>query len=273
MSRTEKTALPAAIASALLLCCIVGASCAQPVNMLSVNTPREALSVSDSALAGLVPPGYTVTDRIGLQLDGVGPREMAIVMCADDPSRGADWWLRYSGPSKVIIVSEADASCIPLGEFELKGCAPPGSGSLPAPFFTEDLNADGLPELFVRTKEYAGGSGGWTHVSLIKWNEGAFVRAGIFGVAEMGGMYLLDNWVKTPGSEVVLLHYVWEKDDVHFGPHVYRAQTYGWSNGYYVVLGEIYTNDRYDNPDSAFANLVRWVWNKGTYQRLPRGYY
>ena len=38
--------------------------------MLFVNTPREPLSISQAALAGLVPPGYAITDMIAVQLDG-----------------------------------------------------------------------------------------------------------------------------------------------------------------------------------------------------------
>ncbi len=272
MTRYARTALTAAIMAALLTASAAGALCAQVVNMLEVNTPREQTAVSDASLQSLVPPGYAITDKIALQLDGVGPRELAVVMCAENRSHSqADWWLRYSGPSKVVIINEADASLTPLAEFHLKGSAPAATASIAAPFFTDDLDGDGLPELFVRTQEYAGGSSGWTHASVIKWHRGAFKRAGIFGVAEHGGMYFLDNWVKTPGREVVLLHQI-AGDHAHLAPRRYRAQTYGWSNGYYVVLGEIDTNEKYDNPDTAFTNLLRYVWSKGVYRRLPRGY-
>ena len=269
MTHRAMIVVTAALISIAFSACAVAA----PVNMLYAETPRQESAVSDAALQPLVPAGYAITDKISIQLDGVGPRELAVVMCADDASQtNADWWIRYTGPSKVLILNEAGPSQTTLGEFELKGCAPPAGQGIASPFFTEDLNADGIPELFIRTKEYAGGSGGWTHVSCIKWSEGIFKRAGIFGVAELGGMYLLDNWVRTPGREVVLMHHIWADGEAHFAPHRYRAQTYGWSNGYYVVLGEIYTYDKYSQPEDAFTNLVRYVWNKGVYQRLPRGY-
>ena len=97
MSQTVKTALVAAVV-VVLLCCIASASCAQAVNMLFVNTPREPLSISEAALAGLVPPGYANTDKIAVQLDGVGPRELAVVMCTDNGTQTGDLCLRYSGP-------------------------------------------------------------------------------------------------------------------------------------------------------------------------------
>ncbi len=233
--------------------------------MLYAQPPRAATSVDDAALAALVPPGWAITDKLACQLDGQGPSELAVVMCAEDPAQaGSEWWLRYNGPSKVLILNAQAPGAEPLAEFYFRGCAPPPSAeySLPAAMFTEDLNGDGLVELLVRTQEYAGGSGGWVHTNLIKWYLGAYKHAGEFGVEELGGLYFLDLHERTPGREVVAMHFIWEEGEAHFEPHRYRAHMFGWANGYYVVIGDLDTKSKYDSPDAAFANLRKYLWKK-----------
>jgi len=237
----------------------------QAVNMLYAQPPRPATNVDDAALATLVPQGWAITDKLPCQLDGQGPRELAIIMCAEDPAqRDGEWWLRYNGPSKVLILNENAPGTGPLAEFEFRGCAPAPdtNGHPPAALFTDDLNGDGIVELFARTQEYAGGSGGWIHTNLIKWYLGAYKHAGEFGAKELGGLYFLDLHEQTPGRDVVVMHFIWGAEEAHFAPHRYRAHMFGWANGHYVVIGDLNTSSKYDNPDDAFANLRRYLWKK-----------
>lgn len=263
-----------AVALIACLCLVMSAAHAADLSPPTVNMLQyqrspvsPAAQVSESAVQSLAPAGWAVNDMIPCQLDGQGSRELAVVMCKTDTAAqgpNTPWSQIYQGPSKVLIVSEDNVGGGVQAEFEFPGAAPEkdAAANLPSPFFIADLNSDGLPELFVRTREHAADAGDWIHTNAIKYSEGAFLHVGKFGVQEPGGLYFLDVWDLTPGRDVISLHAIWPEGAAQAGPCQYRALIFGWANGYYVPVRDFTTNTKYTTPDPAFNNLRKYLWQR-----------
>jgi hypothetical protein len=257
------------MAAVMLIAASCAAELAPPtVNMLHApQTPADPpLQADDSAIRSLAPDGWVVTDILPCQLDDQRPREVAVIMSdmqLDSAAPKTTWWQMYRGPSKVLIISENDVTAAPLAEFEFPGSAPPADRmqNIPAPFFTDDLNADGLPELFVRTRQQRGGNM-WVFTNMIKWQNGRPIHGGRFGGESPGGLYFLDIRGSTPGRDVILLHPIWPEAGPHQGPHLYQAIIFGWANGYYVRIQDFTSTTMYEKPDPAFTNMRKYLWNR-----------
>lgn len=250
------------IAAIIVLCLLAGAVWAAELSPPTVNMlhfqrkPAEPpLQVGNDSIASLAPPGWTVTDVLACQLDGEGSREVAVLVCRPGAVT--------QGTSKVLIVREDNISGPALAEFEFPGTAPLGdeNDKIPSAFFTDDLNGDGLQELFVRTRLLQGANM-WIFTNMIKWQGGAPIHAGRFGGESPGGLYFLDIRESTPGREVILLHPIWSEGVPHQGPHIYQAIVFGWANGYYVRIHEFTTTTMYREPDPAFDNMRRYLWQR-----------
>ena len=230
-------------------------------------SPCSGAPCDDATIAALVPDGWQVGGKWIGQLDGQGAEELAVVIGERKAAAGtdvADWWVLYGGVSRVLILNNEDADAGVLASFEFNGCAPPAdvAPSAQAPFFTTDLDGDGLLELSVRTHSSGGGSPHWVHVNVMKWYKGAYRRVGTYGIAEGGGLFYLDVLAPNPGQEVILLNYVKDAAGNHTGPARYRVQVYGWANGWYSLIKDFTTGSTYRFPGPAFNNLRRYVWKK-----------
>jgi hypothetical protein len=253
-----------ACALAVALCCAVLPVEAGP-NVLDTNFERPGpTAVTTAQVAGLAPDGWAVTDLLACDLDRSGGRELAVVITVVNPQASeADWWLRWPGPTKLLLVAEASPTGPVLAEFSMAGGAPRPNpaANLPAPLFTEDLLGDGRPIMFVRTHQWDGGPVAWAYMNAIGSVGGRFVHVGRFGVRDRGGMYFLDAHPITPGREVILLHPL-DEGQAQLAPRRYRAQVYGFANGYYVPVSDFETQSSYTDPNDAFANLRRYLWGK-----------
>ena len=230
-------------------------------------SPCSGAPCDEATVSALAPDGWQVGGKWVGQLDGQGADELAVAISECKATAGtdaADWWVHYGGVSRLLILDSANADAGVLASFEFNGCAPPAdvAPSMQAPFFTRDLDGDGLLELSLRTHSSGGGSPHWVHVNTIKWYNDAYRRVGTYGVAEGGGLFYLDVLKTNPGQEVILLNYVKDGAGNHTGPARYRVQVYGWANGWYSLIRDFTTSSTYRFPEPAFKNLKRYLWKK-----------
>jgi hypothetical protein len=237
------------------------------VVVLAGVSPCSGAPCDDATLAALTPDGWQVSGRWIGELDGRPPAELAVIMSECKATSGTDvtdWWVHYGGVSRVLILNNEDADAGVLASFEFNGCAPP-AGTAPSvepPFYCKDLDGDGVVELFVRTHSSGGGSSHWVHINTIKWWNGAYRRAGTYGIAKGGGLFYLDVLDANVGREAILLNYVKDAAGNHTGPAKYRVQVYGWANGWYSLIKDFTTSSQYSTPQPAFDNLRRFLWKK-----------